>query len=122
MPVIKSLLSRWAAVVAMVVYLIVALPFSLRTSAPVLSTVGVALIALQVPALLLERRLRTGWLPAVLVSAYCIVSVAQEKAKLGMASRRMTTVFEIIAFAFALLALEEGIRALIQRSKVKSGA
>jgi hypothetical protein len=105
----------------MVVYLIVALSFSLRTSTPVLSSTAAVLIALQVPALLFERRLRTAWLPAMLASAYCIVSVAEERVKLGAASRRMTTVFEIIAFAFVLLALEEGIRAFVQRSKVKAG-
>jgi hypothetical protein len=113
----KSLVDRLIPLLAMAIGLLLAMRFSLGRPMQGLLITSAALLSMQVPAWLLRHRLRTAWLSAALGSAYLAVSAIREQADLLTGSWRMFTFFAFFSAAFAVLAIEEGARALRARPR-----
>lgn len=94
------------------IYLIWNLAGTLQDSHPVLFALGVVFNAMFLPAFVLHYRMREGWFLPGVFCGITAVSALKETLKTGEGVRWMLWIDVPLCIICALVALEEGVRAL----------
>jgi hypothetical protein len=93
-------------------FLSVAAWFSIHTSAATLLFASAALLALQAPAAVIQRKMHTAWLSALLAAGFCASLAIEQSARSGHGSQDLRDFLIVCGMGCGLYTVTEGLREL----------